>query len=116
MYDLANIAAISSVRNMGNCGNGNYAVVAAEIIESGRYLTTGSLQQVSPQQILDCSTTTGNKGCTSGSILNSFEYVGKMGITNEDKYPFKASSGSCNYHITMKEWEILGCVKVTPKN
>lgn len=104
MYGFVYSAAVSAVRDLGKCSQGHYAVVAAETIESGRFLTTGSLQQISAQQILDCSSTTGNKGCTSGSILGSFEYVSKMGVTNEDRYPFKAANGTCNYHISMKEW------------
>jgi hypothetical protein len=66
------IAAVTPVRKVSACGKAAYAIVTAETIESGRFITTGRLSQASPQQIIDCSNGTGNKGCTSGNILNSF--------------------------------------------
>lgn len=75
------IAAVTSVRKVSSCGKGAYAVVAAETIESGRYITTGRLTQASPQQIIDCSSAEGNKGCTEGNMVNSFEYILKHGVT-----------------------------------
>lgn len=45
------------------------------------------------------------------------EYVLKSGITGESKYPYVDKNGTgCAYHISQKEWEILGCTKVNSQN
>ena len=54
------------------------------------------LLSLSEQQLLDCSTANGNKGCTSGTAANAFAYITANGITNETNYPYQASSNRCN--------------------
>ena len=50
-----NLAAVTSVRKVSGCDKAAYAVVTAETIESGRFITTGKLSPASVQQIIDCS-------------------------------------------------------------
>jgi len=52
---MINIAAVTSVRKVSGCDKAAYAVVTAETIESGRFITTGKLSPASVQQIIDCS-------------------------------------------------------------
>lgn len=81
-YYIIFIAAVTKVKKLGNCANGGYAVAATQTIESGKYITKGRLTELSSQQIIDCSSGSGNKGCTSGNVLNSFDYIHKNGIAS----------------------------------
>lgn len=45
----------------------------------------------SPQQLVDCSVTTGNLGCAGGSLRNTLKYVQSVGgLMLEDDYPYTA--------------------------
>ena len=103
------------VRDQGKC-TASYAFAAANAIEGGRWISTGKKDVLSVQQIIDCSTTFGNNGCTSGSPINSFSYILNNGITSEAKYKYTATKGECRYSIVDKVWEVVKCSKVTPND
>lgn len=82
-WDWVAKGAISTkVVNIDKCEGGSYGVVAAETITAGRFITTGKLIETSSMQIIECSQSKGNNGCTGGNILNSFEYVLSKGVTS----------------------------------
>lgn len=58
-------------RTCGSC----YAFSVAESIEGQIFQRTSRLLKLSSQQIVDCSTLYGNKGCTGGSLRNTFRYL-----------------------------------------
>lgn len=46
--------------------------------------------------MVDCAGITyGNMGCNGGMPGRALNYVEKVGITTEDKYPYKAVKGNC---------------------
>lgn len=114
-YFVNNLDAVTAVRSAGKC-EASYAIVAAETIESGRFITTEKLVQASAKQIVDCSQTSGNHGCKGGDIVSSYDYILKKGITDESLYPWKEAESPCKYELGLKQWEILGCVKVKTDN
>lgn len=104
---------VSSVRTLGQCKAG-YAVATVETIETSYFMSKGgSVKQFSPQQIIDCSSNSGNKGCDSGDVINSISYLKSAGVGFESSYPFKQTQETCKYEQAMKIWEIGQCVKVT---
>ena len=80
MYFYPYLAAVTAVRAQGGSCTAGYAIATIDAIESARYITTTTLKPLAPQQIIDCSKTQGNKGCSGGNILNSFEYIKRGGV------------------------------------
>lgn len=50
---------------------------------------------LSVQQILDCSSNYGNKGCNGGWMESTLRYIKASGITTESQYPYTQVAGSC---------------------
>jgi len=81
---------ITSPVNQRSCGS-CYAYSIAESIEGQIFKQTGMLLPVSAQQLVDCSTITGNLGCTGGSLRNTLKYLEKSkGLMARSTYPYEA--------------------------
>ena len=50
---------------------------------------------MSNQQIVDCSRSQGNAGCSGGSIFSALDYVKSSGLTYRSNYPYHAYEGTC---------------------
>jgi C1A family cysteine protease len=50
---------------------------------------------LSEQQLVDCSTSYGNKGCQSGAPQYAFNYVKDNGIASSSEYPWVGSQQGC---------------------
>ena len=69
--------AVTSVKQtMNGCKDG-WAFSAAAAVEAAYEITTGTLETFSVQQLIDCSTSFGNRGCDGGLVKNAFEYIKK---------------------------------------
>lgn len=78
------------------CCVSGWAFAAAGNMEAVNYLQgSGSLVELSKQQLLDCSYQNGNYGCHGGSPHNAYSYVTENGITVEGKYPYMAKELTC---------------------
>ena len=44
--------------------------------------------EFSEQQLVDCSTSYGNKGCQGGELEYAFNYLLDKGVNLEKKYPY----------------------------
>jgi len=90
--------AVSPVKNQQQCGS-CYAFSSISAIETAWAIKRGTLYQLSEQQIVDCTTTSGNLGCNGGSPQYVYDYVIKnKGVSTMATYPYTAVVGSCkNY-------------------
>ncbi|XP_012228021.1 cathepsin K isoform X2 [Linepithema humile] len=96
-------------RSCGSC----YAYSITESIQGQIFMQTGMLLPLSAQQLIDCSTATGNRGCTGGSLRNTLRYLEKCkGLMSSSRYPYKAEEGQCRFQrnlsvVNITSWAIL---------
>lgn len=84
---------VSRVKNQGGCGS-CWAFSATGAIESALRLASRS-DEVSEQQLVDCSRAYGNQGCNGGWMDSAFSYVKDHGLVSEDAYSYTARDGAC---------------------
>ena len=93
--------AVTTVKNQDSC-SGGWAFSATGAVEGAWVLGGHSLLSLSEQQLLDCSTANGNKGCSSGTPANAFAYITANGIASETTYPYEAKENRCNKTLAAK--------------
>lgn len=93
--DWVAFGAVSPIQNQGSCG-GCWAFASVGAIEGLHYIQNKTLYQLSPQQLIDCSSSFGNEGCNGGLMDDAFRYVMQAGgVEMEKDYPFKRYNGKC---------------------
>ncbi|EZA49955.1 Cathepsin K [Ooceraea biroi] len=98
--------------NQQSCGS-CYAYSIVESIEGQIFKQTGMLLDLSAQQLVDCSTATGNLGCTGGSLRNTLRYLERSkGLMPRSLYPYMAEQGQCRFQkdlsvVNITSWAIL---------
>ncbi|KAJ4928199.1 hypothetical protein JOQ06_015993 [Pogonophryne albipinna] len=93
---------VSPVQNQGMCGS-CWAFSSLGALEGQMKRRTGVLVPLSPQNLVDCSTSDGNHGCRGGYISKSFSYVIRnRGVDSEKFYPYKHQNGKCLYSVRGK--------------
>jgi len=85
---------VQKVKNQGQCGScWAFSTVAA--CESWDAISQGTLGDFSEQQLVDCSGSYGNNGCSGGLMDNGFKYFIANGICTESSYPYQGVDGTC---------------------
>ncbi|KAM7341336.1 cathepsin L4 [Cochliomyia hominivorax] len=98
--------------NQKTCGS-CYAFSIAESIEGQVFKRTGRILNLSPQQIVDCSVSHGNQGCTGGSLRNTLRYLQDTGgLMRSKDYKYVSKKGSCQFVpelavVNVTSWAIL---------
>lgn len=106
--------AVSSVKDQGKCAS-CYAFTAAGAIESIYKIKKGTLYDLSPQQIVDCSQGQRNSGCRGGFMTNAYNYLNGNKLMKSADYPYTGVLGSCKY-VSSKGVTNVPSHKVLPKN
>ncbi|KAJ8667273.1 hypothetical protein QAD02_008935 [Eretmocerus hayati] len=90
--------AVTPVKNQGQCNSG-YAFASVGALEGQYYKKTGKLIPLSAQQLIDCSHSSGNNGCQSGLITDSYIHIKcNGGIDSEESYQYKGEDDICRFN------------------
>ncbi|NXU49816.1 CATS protein, partial [Turnix velox] len=103
---------VTEVKNQGACGS-CWAFSAVGALEAQVKLKTGQLVSLSTQNLVDCSSMYGNKGCSGGFMTNAFQYIiDNQGIESEEAYPYTAHNGTCHYNASARAATCSGFVEL----
>jgi len=104
---------VQRVKNQGQCGS-CWAFSTVASCESWDAINDGTLGDFSEQQLVDCSGSYGNNGCSGGLMDNGFKYFRDNGICTESSYPYTAQDGSCKVSsCTKSSFTISGYTDVS---
>jgi len=86
---------VTPVKDQGSCGS-CWAFSATGATESQYAIATGTLNSLSEQELVDCSTAYGNAGCDGGFMDSAFLYIkANEGLSLESDYPYTGKDGTC---------------------
>jgi C1A family cysteine protease len=91
--DWSSQGAVTPVKNQGKCAA--WAFSATGALEGAWFLSKGVLYNVSEQELIDCSSSLGNKGCDGGMMEYAFQYVIDNNLTTDALYPYTATASAC---------------------
>jgi C1A family cysteine protease len=104
---------VTPVKNQGSCGS-CWAFSSTGALECNYAIKHGTLNSLSEQELVDCSRSYGNYGCSGGWWYNAFDYVkDKGGLCSESEYPYTARDGTCNSNCGTRYNDISGYTSVT---
>ena len=100
--DWRSLGMIGAIKNQGKCGS-CWAFSAIGAIEAAWSIKNGLLSQpMSEQELVDCSSSAGNFGCSGGAAPWAYDWLAKKATMKEKNYPYTAKKGTCNYNKKKK--------------
>ncbi|KAK9514360.1 hypothetical protein VZT92_027833 [Zoarces viviparus] len=109
--DYRNKGMVTPVKNQGSCGS-CWAFSSAGALEGQMAKTTGTLLDLSPQNLVDCVKE--NDGCGGGYMTNAFKYVqDNGGIDSEEAYPYVGEDQPCRYNSSGMAAQCKGFKEIT---
>jgi len=112
-FDWSKRGAVTKPKNQGKCGS-CWAFSSTGALEGLHYISRGKLVSFSEQDLIDCSKSFGNNGCSGGIMDMAFKYVMEYGICAEQSYPYAGKDQSCQ--LCKEIFKISGFEDVTPNN
>lgn len=112
-FDWRDRAVVAPVQNQEACGScWAFSVVGA--MESVNAIRGANFQQLSVQQVVDCSYQ--NEGCNGGSPNRALDWLKrtKVKLVTQSQYPYKAKTGMC--HFFSQSHEGVGVKDFTTNN
>lgn len=89
--------AVLPPKDQGQCGS-CWAFSTTGSVEALNFIYTRNLISLSEQNLIDCSGSYGNSGCSGGWMDNAFKYIiANKGIDREANYPYQGNQGSCRF-------------------
>ena len=104
---------VARVKNQGNCGS-CWAFSTIGAVEALWAIKTGTLVELSEQELVDCSRSYGNEGCNGGEMDAGFLYIRDKGISTAAEYKYEGRDGSCRKKSA--GFKLTGCVQVAHDN
>ncbi|KAG6931529.1 cathepsin O [Chelydra serpentina] len=95
-FDWRDKNVVTQVRNQQTCG-GCWAFSIVGGIESAYAIKMKILEELSVQQVIDCSYN--NYGCHGGSTVSALSWLNQtqVKLVKDSEYTFKAQTGLCHY-------------------
>jgi C1A family cysteine protease len=85
---------VTHVKNQGACGS-CWAFGATGATESAYLIAEGATELLSEQDLVDCSQSYGNNGCSGGWAYAALSYIRDKGIATQADYPYTGRSSLC---------------------
>jgi len=106
-------AAVTGVKNQLSCGS-DWAFSITGALEGCLAIKYKNLTSFSEQQLIDCSDSYGNYGCSGGDMGSAFNYIQDQYLCTESTYPYTGSDdGRC--YFGCDRWATLtGTSDLTP--
>ena len=87
---------VTAVKDQGSCGS-CWAFSSIEAVESAWMIAGNSEVIMSEQDLVDCSSSFGNNGCSGGWYFWSYDYLKNASTMKESDYPYTARDGTCKH-------------------
>uniref|UniRef100_A0A336KK13 cathepsin L n=1 Tax=Culicoides sonorensis TaxID=179676 RepID=A0A336KK13_CULSO len=103
---------VTPPENQKSCG-ACYAFSIAASVEGQVFARINKIIKLSTQQMVDCSVSHGNHGCSGGSLRNTLRYLEERGgLMREKDYPYVAAQNKCKFIeqlsiVNVTTWAIL---------
>ena len=79
---------VSPVKDLGSSCRADYAFAVVAAIEAAHAIASGRHDELSNQQMIDCSRNYGNAGCGGGNFAASYKYAVEAGLDLRVQYPY----------------------------